>query len=120
MAHTILIVDDSQMVRSMVGEALTAAGYAVIVANDGAEGLERLRANQPALVICDVNMPRMNGLELLVAAREVPGSPPFLMLTTDGDPATIAAAKAAGATAWILKPFKAPLVIAAVRKVLGE
>jgi len=120
MAHTILIVDDSQMVRSMVGAALTAAGYAVIVAGDGAEGLERLRANQPALVICDVNMPRMSGLELLEAAREVPAPPPFLMLTTDGDPATIAAAKAAGAKAWILKPFKAPLVIAAVRKVLGE
>jgi two-component system, chemotaxis family, chemotaxis protein CheY len=120
MAHTILIVDDSQLVRSMVGAALTAAGYAVIVAGDGAEGLERLRANPPALVICDVNMPRMSGLELLEAAREVPGPPPFVMLTTDSDPVTIAAAKAAGAKAWILKPSKAPPVIAAVRKVLGE
>lgn len=120
MAHTILIVDDSQMVRSMVRTALTAAGYVVVVAGDGAEGLERLHADRPALVICDVNMPRMSGLELLEAARDVPGPPPFLMLTTDGDPATVAAAKAAGAKAWILKPFKAPLVIAAVRKLLGD
>jgi two-component system chemotaxis response regulator CheY len=116
MTTTVLIVDDSQLIRGMVVRALGAAGYRVVEARDGVEGLSRLEQDRPALVICDVNMPRMNGVELLEAARQAPDVPPFLMLTTEADPAVIAAAKAAGARAWIQKPFRADLVLAAVRK----
>lgn len=116
MTSTVLIVDDSQLVRGMVVRALSAAGYRVVEARDGVEALNCLDHDRPALVICDVNMPRMNGVELLEAVRQAPHVPPFLMLTTEVDPAVIAAAKAAGARAWIQKPFRVELVLAAVRK----
>lgn len=116
MTSTVLIVDDSQLVRGMVVRALSAAGYRVVEARDGVEALARLEEDRPALVICDVNMPRMNGVELLEAVRQDPCVPPFLMLTTEADPAVIAAAKTAGARAWIQKPFRVELVLAAVRK----
>lgn len=116
MPATVLIVDDSQLVRGMVVRALGAAGYRVVEARDGIEALTCLQQDRPDLVICDVNMPRMNGVELLEAVRETPDVPPFLMLTTEADPAVIAIAKAAGARAWIQKPFRVDLVLAAVRK----
>jgi CheY-like chemotaxis protein len=84
MPVTVLVVDDSLMVRRQVSAALTAAGFRIIEASDGADALVMLDANpDAALVVCDVNMPRMNGLELLEAARPLRPTLPFLMLTAE-------------------------------------
>lgn len=117
MPVTVLVVDDSLMVRRQVSAALTAAGFRTIEASDGADALVMLDANpDAALVVCDVNMPRMNGLELLEAARPRRPELPFLMLTTEGQPELIQSAKALGAKGWMVKPFKAELLVAAARK----
>jgi len=111
----ILVVDDSLTVRHQVAVALRAAGFEVVEAIDGRDAQDKLDASI-AMVICDVNMPRMNGLELLeTIARPMP----VLMLTTEGQTTLIARAKAAGAKGWIVKPFRAELLVAAVGKLVG-
>jgi len=112
----VLVVDDSPTVRQQVGMALTQAGYAVVEAVDGVDGLAKVDGT--SMVICDVNMPRMNGLEMLerLHADAKYSSLPVLMLTTEGQPALIERAKKAGAKGWVVKPFKAELLVAAVKK----
>ena len=117
MPVTVLVVDDSLMVRRQVSSALTAAGFKTIEATDGADALAKLDAHpDAALVVCDVNMPRMNGIELLEATRPKRPGLPFLMLSTEGQPELIQSAKALGAKGWMVKPFKAELLVAAARK----
>lgn len=119
MSKKVLVVDDSATVRHQVGSALTQAGFTVIEAVDGVDGAARIEATSDlALVICDVNMPRMNGLEMLEAVRSKPcaASMPIIMLTTEGDPSLVARAKQAGAKGWIVKPFKPELLVAAAKK----
>jgi two-component system chemotaxis response regulator CheY len=117
----ILIVDDSATVRQQVGLALTQAGYAVAEACDGQEGLDMLSRGGISLVICDVNMPRMSGLDMLENLKRDPrhSAIPVVMLTTEGHPALVERAKKAGAKGWIVKPFKADLMISAVGKIVG-
>ena len=118
-AVKILIVDDSATIRRQVVSGLGAAGFEVVEAADGIEGAERIRAGSDlALVLCDVNLPRSNGLEMLESLRDEIASRrlPVVMLTTEGEPQAIARAKKAGARAWIVKPFKAHLLVGAVRK----
>ncbi|MCP4502221.1 MAG: response regulator [Deltaproteobacteria bacterium] len=115
----VLVVDDSSTVRQQVSLALTQAGFDVMEAVDGVAGAEAIAGNDDInMVICDVNMPRMNGLEMLekVKAEEKNKKLPILMLTTEGQPALIQKAKKAGAMGWIVKPFKAELLVAAVKK----
>jgi two-component system, chemotaxis family, chemotaxis protein CheY len=115
----ILIVDDSSLVRRQVGTALGKAGFAIDEAVDGLDALEKLaQAPDTAVVVCDVNMPRMNGIELLEQVRSKPAlaAVPFLMLTTEGQPEIIGKAKTLGAKAWLIKPFKPDLLLAAVQK----
>src|SRR5258708_4787100 len=119
MSAKILIVDDSMMVRRQVGLALSAAGFVIIEAVDGTEALQKLAANlDTGLVVCDVNMPRMNGIEFLehknadARCRGVP----VVMLTTEGQPELIQKAKGLGAKGWIVKPFKADLLVATANK----
>lgn len=119
MSKKILIVDDSATVRQQVGMALTQAGFAVLEAVDGLDGKEQIeKYNDISLVVCDVNMPRMNGLEMVtqVKAVERHANLPILMLTTEGDPSLIARAKKAGAKGWIVKPFNADLLVNAAKK----
>ena len=118
MSKKILIVDDSATVRQQVGLALTQVGMEVIEAVDGQDGLERIGQGGIDLVICDVNMPRMDGLEMVSKAKADAANDalPIIMLTTEGDPALISRAKKAGAKGWIVKPFKAELLVGAVKK----
>jgi len=122
MAKKVLIIDDSRTVRQQVGIVLTEAGYEVEEAADGLEGAERIAAmTDLAMVICDVNMPRMNGIDMLTFLKQDPRNDKLLilMLTTEGQPALIARAKAAGARGWIVKPFKPDLLLGTVRKLVG-
>jgi two-component system chemotaxis response regulator CheY len=123
MAKKVLIVDDSRTVRQQLGIVLTEAGYEVVEASDGLDGAEKIAAsNDLAMVICDVNMPRMNGIEMLTFLKQDPRHANLLvlMLTTEGQPALIARAKAAGARGWIVKPFKPDLLLGTVRKLVGS
>ena len=115
----ILVVDDSSAVRQQVSIALTQAGFEVVEATDGVDGAEKIKGGPDiSLVICDVNMPRMNGLEMLESVKTVAQNAnlPIIMLTTEGQPALIKRAKAAGAKGWIVKPFEAEALVAAAHK----
>jgi two-component system chemotaxis response regulator CheY len=112
-------VDDSSTVRQQVRLALTQAGFTVIEAVDGLDGAEKIESdNTISMVICDVNMPRMKGLEMLSRVKGGGKRPnlPVVMLTTEGQPALIRQAKANGAKGWIVKPFKADMLVAACQK----
>jgi two-component system, chemotaxis family, chemotaxis protein CheY len=113
----ILVVDDSPTVRQQVGLALSQAGYQVVEAVDGLDAIGKVDASI-AMLICDVNMPRMNGLDMLEKLRADArwGTLPVVMLTTEGQPGLIDRAKQAGAKGWIIKPFKAELLVAAVKR----
>ena len=118
MAKTILIVDDSASLRQVVKMALEGAGYAVLEAGDGQAALALLDGRQIGMVVCDVNMPRMNGIEFVKAAKALPAYRflPILMLTTESQEAKKAEGRAAGAKAWMLKPFSPSTLLNAVSK----
>lgn len=116
----ILIIDDSEAVRRQVAQTLGPAGYDVVEAADGMEGLNVIKSAQPALVLCDLNMPRMGGMELLAELSRTPPLPLMVMLTTEAQPALIRRARELGAVGWIVKPFKADLLIAAVNKLTAN
>ena len=108
MTRRVLIVDDSATIRQQVRVALTQAGFEVVEAVDGQDGVNKIRADATlAAVICDVNMPKKSGLELIEEIRSggVGSTVPIVMLTTEGQPALVQRAKAAGAKGWIVKPF---------------
>jgi two-component system chemotaxis response regulator CheY len=113
----ILVIDDSPTVRQQVGLALSQAGYQVVEAVDGVDAISKVDASV-SMLICDVNMPRMNGLEMLEKLRTDARwqALPVVMLTTEGQPGLIERAKKAGAKGWIIKPFKAELLVAAVQR----
>lgn len=115
----ILIVDDSETIRQRVAGALEQAGYEVATARDGVEGLVAIQDEKPAMVILDVNMPRMNGLALLEQLDVKALGLPVLLLTTEVEPALIARAKQAGARAWMIKPVNLDQLVATVRKVIA-
>lgn len=120
---TVLVIDDSMTIRLQVSSTLAAAGYDVSEAPDGPQALDALGApDKPSLILCDVNMPRMSGLEFLETFKGSNSTPPVpvIMLTTEGTPDLIVRAKRAGARGWIVKPFQANLLISAVRRVLGD
>jgi two-component system chemotaxis response regulator CheY len=118
---TILLVDDSATVRQQVGLALKQAGYGVVEADDGRAGLLMLARSGISMVICDVNMPRMNGLEMLESLKKNQryAALPVLMLTSERHPALVERAKKAGASGWITKPFDAEALLATVVKLIG-
>jgi two-component system chemotaxis response regulator CheY len=119
MSKRILIVDDSASVRQVAGMALTRAGYEVVEANDGMDGVAKL-IGKLHLIISDVNMPRMNGIEFLkaVKAHAAYKFTPVIMLTTEAGEDMKAQGRAAGAKAWITKPFQPQTLIDAVSKLV--
>lgn len=121
MAKTVLTIDDSKAIRDMVGLTLRGAGYRVIEAGNGAEGISQLLADNVSLVIVDLNMPVMNGLDFIRAARREPkgAGVPIVMLTTETKAELRAEGKAAGATGWLNKPFDATMLLAVTKKLAG-
>jgi two-component system chemotaxis response regulator CheY len=118
----ILVVDDSATIRTQVRNALADAGFEIVEAADGAEGLDVIGSRSDiAAVLCDVNMPNMGGLQMLEIAQATGrlGPLPVVMLTTEGQPALIQKAKAFGARGWIVKPFKPEQLVATMRKLTG-
>lgn len=114
----VLVVDDSETIRQQVASALERAGFSVVEATDGMDGLERAEQNELCMVILDVNMPRLSGLEMLERLRENPKhkSLPVLMLTTEVQQSMIERAKKAGARGWMIKPVKMDQLVSAVTK----
>lgn len=121
MSKTALIVDDSVSMRQMVAYTLERAGFTVLQAGNGKEGVERLdAAGRVDLIVTDLNMPVMDGLEFIRAVRTRPAAKytPLLMLTTESDDSKKQAGKAAGATGWIVKPFNPAKFVQVIGKVL--
>jgi two-component system chemotaxis response regulator CheY len=119
MTQTILTVDDSRTMRDMLRMALAEAGFNVLQAVDGVDGLEVLQTSTPDVIVTDINMPKMDGFGLIEAVRKDNRyrKVPILVLTTESDSAKKMRAKEAGATGWIVKPFEPTKLIAAIRRV---
>ncbi len=122
MAKKILIVDDSESIRVVVGMALRSEGYDVVVGNDGQHALELLLENEDvSLIVSDLNMPRLDGIAFLKEVRKLDKFKflPFLILTTESQESKKMEAKQSGATGWIIKPFVKEKLIAVVKKVIS-
>lgn len=120
MAKTILIVDDSVSLRQVVSIALRGAGYDVIEGCDGRDALTKLNGQKIHLIISDVNMPNMDGITFVTEAKKLPAYKftPIIMLTTEAGEAKKQAGQAAGAKAWVVKPFQPAQMLAAVSKLI--
>lgn len=116
----VLTVDDSASIRQMVSLTLRGAGYEVFEAADGREGLAKASCTRLDLIVTDLNMPKMDGIQMIAALRLLPAYSftPILMLTTESQAARKDAGRKAGATGWIVKPFRADQLIAATHKLV--
>ena len=121
MSKTILTIDDSASVRQMIVLTLSGAGHTVIEAGNGADGYSKAVAQPVDAILTDLNMPVMNGIEFIKKFRQHPMSKgvPIIFLTTESDDNLKAEARAAGATGWIVKPFKQEQLVAVIKKVTG-
>ncbi len=121
MGKTIMTVDDSSSVRQMVSFTLRNAGYEVLEASDGQDALSKLTGKAVQLVITDLNMPNLDGIGLIRSLRGQAAYKfvPIIMLTTESQAEKKQEGKSAGATGWIVKPFKPEQLLAVVKKVIG-
>lgn len=117
MVKEVLIVDDSQTIRHEIAEALKQAGFGVVEAGDGVSGLERAGERPFVMIILDVNMPRMNGLDMLDHLRLDPktADTPVVLLTTEAENAMMDRARKAGAKGWLIKPVPMAHIVSTVR-----
>jgi len=120
MSRKIMTVDDSATVRQMLSFTLQDAGFEVIEATDGVDALEKLKSESIQMLITDLNMPQMDGIELIREVRKTPGNRfvPIIMLTTESNEQKRQAGKSAGASGWIVKPFKPEQLLRVVKMVL--
>jgi two-component system chemotaxis response regulator CheY len=120
MAKTVMVVDDSASLRQVVGIALKGAGYDVLEGCDGQDALNKLTGQKVHLIISDVNMPNMDGISFVKAVKQMPNYKftPIIMLTTESQEATKQHGQAAGAKAWVVKPFKPEQMLDAVSKLI--
>ena|ERR1035437_2374232 len=118
MAKTIMIVDDSSSMRQVVGIALKSAGYVVLEGRDGVDALAKLTGQKVHLIISDVNMPNMDGISFVKAVKQLSAYKftPIIMLTTESEESKKREGQAAGAKAWVVKPFKPEQLLGAVQK----
>jgi two-component system, chemotaxis family, chemotaxis protein CheY len=120
MSAKILVVDDSSMIRREIGRALSEAGFTVLEAVDGVDATRKVALTRELrLVICDVDMPRMNGIEFVERMNASDSRIPVVMLTTESRPDLIEHVKTLGAKGWIVKPFKPDLLVAVARRLIG-
>jgi two-component system chemotaxis response regulator CheY len=121
MGKRIMTVDDSASVRQMVSFTLNNAGYEAIEASDGKDALSKINGSGVQMVITDLNMPNMDGISLIKALRAEAAFKfiPIVFLTTESQETKKKEGKAAGATGWIVKPFKPEQLLSVVKKVLG-
>jgi len=119
MAKRVMTVDDSATVRQVLNMTLEGAGYEVVEAVDGKDALVKLAEGQVDILVTDLNMPNMDGISLIKEVRQSPGNRfmPIIMLTTESQPEKKQEGKAAGASGWIVKPFKPEQLLAVVRMV---
>jgi len=120
MAKTVMVVDDSASLRQVVGIALRGAGYEVIEGCDGKDALSKLTGQKVHLVISDVNMPNMDGITFVKNLKQIPAYKftPVIMLTTESQEGKKQEGQAAGAKAWVVKPFLPTQMLAAVSKLV--
>ena len=120
MKKTILIVDDSSSVRTVVKTALSGAGYNVIEASDGKDALGKLDGTKIHLIVSDVNMPNMDGISFVKEVKKNPSYKftPVCMLTTEAEKSKMEEGKSAGAKAWMVKPFQPPKLLDVVSKLI--
>ena len=120
MGKTIMIVDDSPSLRAVVGIALKSAGYDVIEGCDGKDALNKLTGQIIHLIISEVNMPNMDGISFVKAVKQMPNYrfTPIIMLTTESQEEKKREGQAAGAKAWVVKPFKPEVLLGAVQKLI--
>lgn len=121
MGKTIMIVDDAKSMRGLISMTLQNAGYDVVEAGDGQEALDKIGGHKVNMVISDLNMPNMNGIELIKNLKQDPKYKflPIVMLTTESEDSKKKEGQAAGAKAWIVKPFKPDTVLKVVSKIIG-
>lgn len=122
MSHIIMVVDNSPAIRKIMAFMLKQSGYQIVEAEDGLDALKKMEANPPRMVFADLNMPVMDGIELIrnMRADSRFSSVPVVMVTSE----SLASekkeqAKAAGATAWVMKPFKKEQILSIIKKLLG-
>lgn len=122
MAKVVLAVDDSPSIRQMVGLTLRGAGYEVVEASNGAEALTYARQHAVDLVLADVNMPQLDGIQLIAQLRTLPAYrlTPLLLLTTESSAERKRQAKDAGATGWMVKPFEPTQLLATLKRILDN
>ncbi|MFH1148778.1 MAG: response regulator [Pseudomonadota bacterium] len=121
MGKVIMTADDSASIRQMVSFTLRQAGYEIIEAVDGKDALDKLVGTRIDMLIADLNMPNLDGIGLLKEVRRSPTHKfvPVIMLTTESHEAKKNEGRAAGASGWIIKPFKPDQLLAVIKKVLG-
>jgi len=121
MPKTVMIVEDVKSMRGLVAMTLNTAGYMVIEAGDGKEAMKKLSENKVHMIISDVNMPNMNGIEFLTGIKKDYRYKyiPVVMLTTQGDEESKRLGQMAGAKAWVVKPFKPETIVKVVQKIIG-
>ncbi|MDT8445118.1 MAG: response regulator [Desulfuromonadales bacterium] len=121
MAKCILVVDDSETVRQVLQMTLANSGFHVVEAEDGHDALKKLSHNSVDMMITDLNMPNMDGLELIKQVRQAGAHrfTPIVMLTTESSEEKKLAGREAGASGWIVKPFKPEQLLKVVKLVLG-
>ncbi len=115
----VLAVDDSEPMRKMVGMVLGGAGYEVTLASNGADALDKLKQGDYDLLVTDINMPIMHGIDLIQHARQLDAELPILALTTEGQEAMRRRGQDAGANGWVLKPFKPVQFLDVIRQIVG-
>jgi two-component system chemotaxis response regulator CheY len=119
MLKKIMTVDDSPTVRKVLNETLSGAGYQVVEASDGEEAVNKLEQTDIDLLVTDLNMPNMDGVELIKRVRQQPGKRfmPIIMLTSVSQKEMKAAGKKAGASGWVTKPFRPEQLLSVIQMV---
>lgn len=121
MSKKIMTVDDSASIRRLLSFVLKQHGYEVVEAVNGAEALEKLKQEKIDMLITDINMPEIDGISLIKMVRDnsLYRFIPIIILTTESQTGKKEEAKAAGATGWIIKPFRPDQLVSAIKKVMG-